>query len=99
MGALNLSKKKTHQMLKGLQFWVYPKNHQWYDSASLSPCAKDCLVTSRCVQFTFGDKGELYLWDKSALPVTKKSVRGGKTKLKELNIWPSKSVITQHMPN
>ena len=30
---------------------------------------------SRCVQFTFGDKGEVYLLGKSVLPVTDYSTR------------------------
>ena len=29
-------------------------------------------VMSRCLQFTFGDKGEVYMLDESALPVTEK---------------------------
>ena len=38
----------------------------------LSPLLKYCLVMSQCVQFTFGDKGKVYLMDESALPVTEK---------------------------
>ena len=45
----------------------------------LVPLLNDCLVTSRCMQFTFGDKREVYLQDESALPVTEKeSMREGK---------------------
>ena len=36
----------------------------------------DSIVTSQCMQFTFGDKGEVYLLDKSVLPVTGKERRG-----------------------
>ena len=32
----------------------------------------DSIVTSRCMQFTFRDKIEVYLLDRSALPVTEK---------------------------
>ena len=38
----------------------------------LAPLLNDCLMTSQCMQFTFGDKREVYLKDESALPVTKK---------------------------
>ena len=38
----------------------------------LDPLQNDSLVTSRCMQLTFGDKREVYLLDKSALPVSKK---------------------------
>ena len=39
----------------------------------------DCLVTSRCRQFTFGDKREDHLLDESVLLVTEKeSMRKGK---------------------
>ena len=38
----------------------------------LAPLKYDSIVRSRCMQFTFGDKGEVYLLDESALPVTKK---------------------------
>ena len=39
----------------------------------------DSIVTSRCMQFTFGDKREVYLLDESVQPVTKKeSSREGK---------------------
>ena len=45
----------------------------------LAPLQDDATVTSRCVQFTFGDKREVYLLDESVLPVTKKeSMREGK---------------------
>ena len=45
----------------------------------LAPLQNDSIVTSRCMQFTFGDKGEVYLLDKSALPVPEKqSMREGK---------------------
>ena len=41
----------------------------------LAPLKNDCLVTPRCLQFTFGDKREVYLQDKSApLPVTKQAM-------------------------
>ena len=33
----------------------------------LAPLQNDCLVTSRSMQFIFGDKGEVYLLDESAL--------------------------------
>ena len=33
------------------------------------------IVTSRCMLFTFGDKGEVYLVDESVLPVTEKERR------------------------
>ena len=38
----------------------------------LAPPQNDSIVTSQCVQFTFGDKGELYMLDKSALSATEK---------------------------
>ena len=38
----------------------------------LAPLQNDYIVASRCMQFNFGDKGEVYLLDKSALPVNKK---------------------------
>ena len=38
----------------------------------LAPLQNDAVVMSRCLQFTFGDKGEVYLLDESALPVTEK---------------------------
>ena len=41
----------------------------------LAPLQNDCVVTSQCMQFTFGDKGEVYLLDTSALPVTEKERR------------------------
>ena len=45
----------------------------------LAPLLNDCLVTSRCIQLTFGDKREVYLQDESALPLTRKeSIREGK---------------------
>ena len=45
----------------------------------LAPLQNDALVTSRGVQFIFGDKREVYLLDESALPVTEKeSMREGK---------------------
>ena len=47
----------------------------------LAPLQNDSIVTSQCMQFTFGDKREVYLLDESALPVTKKeSMREGKEK-------------------
>ena len=36
----------------------------------LAPLQNDAIVTSRCVQFTFRDKGEVYLLDEIALPLT-----------------------------
>ena len=45
----------------------------------LAPLQNDSIVTSRCMQFTFGDKREVYLFDESAIPVTEKeSMREGK---------------------
>ena len=45
----------------------------------LAPLQNDSIVTSRCMQFTFGDKREVYLLDESVLPVTEKeSMREGK---------------------
>ena len=45
----------------------------------LAPLPNDCLVTSRCMQFTFGDKREVYLLGESALPVNEKeSMQEGK---------------------
>ena len=41
----------------------------------LAPLQNDALVTSRCVQFTFGDNREVNLLDESALPVTEKESR------------------------
>ena len=38
----------------------------------LAHLKNDCLVTLQCMQFTFGDKIEVNLLDKSALPVTEK---------------------------
>ena len=32
-------------------------------------------MTSQCMQFTFGDKGEIYLLDESLVPVTEKERR------------------------
>ena len=40
----------------------------------LAPLQNDSIVTSRCMQFTFGDKREVYLLDESDLPKTKKKV-------------------------
>ena len=34
-----------------------------------APLQNDALVASRCMQFTFGDKREVYLLDESVLPV------------------------------
>ena len=31
----------------------------------LAPVQNDCVVTSLCMQFTFGEKGEVYLLDES----------------------------------
>ena len=45
----------------------------------LAPLQNDTVVTSQCVQLTFGDKREVYELDGSALPVTEKeSKRKGK---------------------
>ena len=46
----------------------------------LAPLQNDSIVTSRCMQFTFGDKREVYLLDESVLlPVTEKeSMQEGK---------------------
>ena len=41
----------------------------------LAPLQNDAIVTSRCMQFTFGDKGEVNLLDESALLVTGKERR------------------------
>ena len=30
---------------------------------NLAPLQNDCLVMPQCMQFTFGDKGEVYLLD------------------------------------
>ena len=38
----------------------------------LAPLLNDCLVMSRCVHFTFGDKRKVNLLHESALPVTEK---------------------------
>ena len=56
-----------------------------YDSAFslLSPPANGAILTSRCVQFTFGDKGKVYLLNESALPATEKeSKREGKMSIR-----------------
>ena len=48
-----------------------------------APLQNDSIVMSGCMQFTFGDKGKVYLFDESALPVTKKeSMREGKNSSK-----------------
>ena len=45
----------------------------------LAPLQNDSIVTSRCMQFTLGDKREVYLLDESVLTVTEKeSMREGK---------------------
>ena len=41
----------------------------------LASLQNDSMVTSQCMQFTFGDKGEVYLLDESALPVNVKERR------------------------
>ena len=59
--------------------------HQKYDSAFLllSPLQNGALLMSECMQFTFGDKEEVYLLDESALPVTaKESKQEGKMSTK-----------------
>ena len=38
----------------------------------LAPLQNEALLTSQCMQFTFGDKGEVYLLNETALPVMKK---------------------------
>ena len=42
----------------------------------LAPLLNDTSVTSKCMQFTSGDKREAHLLDKSVLPVTEKERRG-----------------------
>ena len=37
-----------------------------------APLQNDAVVTSGCMQFTLGDKREVYLLDESVLPVTEK---------------------------
>ena len=37
----------------------------------LAPLQDDAIILSRCVQFTFEDKREVYLLDESALPVVR----------------------------
>ena len=51
-------------------------SEEYYDLAFyyLAPLLNDTLVTSQCVQFTFGDKGDIKLLDESALPVTEKEI-------------------------
>ena len=45
----------------------------------LGPLQNDSIMTSLCVQFTFGDKRDVYLLDESALPVMEKeSMQMGK---------------------
>ena len=46
----------------------------------------DAVVTSQCVQFTFGDKGEVYQLDERALPVMKKE-----------SMWEGKKTISPRM--
>ena len=41
----------------------------------LAPLQNDTILTSQCMQFTFGDKEEVYLVYESVLPVTKKERR------------------------
>ena len=38
----------------------------------LAPLQNDSIMTSQCMQFSFGDKREVYLLGESALPVTEK---------------------------
>ena len=40
----------------------------------LAPLQNKTIVTSRCMQFNFGDKGPV--WSESALPVTGKEGKG-----------------------
>ena len=42
----------------------------------LAPLQNNSIITSRCMQLIFWDKGEVYLLDESALPVTEKERRG-----------------------
>ena len=49
-----------------------------------APLHKDCIVTSRCMQFTFGDKKEGHLLNESVLPITEKERR----RLGKRNIGP-----------
>ena len=45
----------------------------------IAPLQNDSIVTWQCIQFTFGDKREVYLLEESALPVTEKeSMQEGK---------------------
>ena len=45
----------------------------------LAPLQNDSIVTSQFMQFTFGEKREVYLLNESALPVTEKeSMQEGK---------------------
>ena len=41
----------------------------------LAPLQNDSIMTSRCVQFTFHDKEEVYQLDESSLPVNEKESR------------------------
>ena len=41
----------------------------------LTPQQNYSIVTSQCMQFTFEDKGEVYLLDESVLPVAEKERR------------------------
>ena len=53
--------------------WVTESKKQYtYAFLLLSPVLYDYLVTSQCMQFTFGDNREVYLLDMSALPVAEK---------------------------
>ena len=38
----------------------------------LAPLQNESIVMSQCMQFTFGDEGEVYLLDESALRLTEK---------------------------
>ena len=65
----------------------------------LAPLQNDCLVTSQCIQFTFGDKREVYLQDESApLPVTKKEYARGKNEHRPVYILKrDKKIISQFL--
>ena len=67
----------------------------------LAPLQNDSIVTSQCTQFTFGDKGEVYRFDESAL-TEKESVQEGKRsigprmKYGHTNLSKSISILLPH---
>ena len=87
--SFRLECKKIGSRFKSLEIWELCIEQmgkvQWdpskYRSSTLmlfnylALLQNDSIVTSGCMQFTFGDKGEVYLQDKSALPVTELSHR------------------------